>query len=90
MSYNNPLNYTIMKEEDKTKLVEVYSGSPWEAELVKSLLANNNIEAVAKDEMVVNMVLPATAIDIRVVVNEKDYEAAMEVVREYEKNKDGD
>ncbi|MCD8093501.1 MAG: DUF2007 domain-containing protein [Bacteroides sp.] len=79
-----------MKEEDKTKLVEVYSGSPWEAELVKSLLANNNIEAVAKDEMVVNMVLPATAIDIRVVVNEKDYEAAMEVVREYEKNKDGD
>jgi hypothetical protein len=90
LSYNNPLNYTIMKEEDKTKLVEVYSGSPWEAELVKSLLANNNIEAVAKDEMVVNMVLPATAIDIRVVVNEKDYEAAMEVVREYEKNKDGD
>lgn len=79
-----------MKEEDKSKLVEVYSGSPWEAELVKSLLANNNIEAVAKDEMVVNMVLPATAIDIRVVVNEKDYETAMEVVREYEKNKDGD
>ncbi|MEL5892323.1 DUF2007-related protein [Bacteroides sp. GD17] len=79
-----------MKEEDKTKLIEVFSGSPWEAELVKSLLANNNIEAVAQDEMVVNMVLPATAIDISVVVNEKDYEAAMEVVREYEKKKDGD
>ncbi|WP_418698728.1 DUF2007-related protein [Bacteroides sp.] len=79
-----------MKEEDKTKLIEVYSGSPWEAELVKSLLENSNIEAAAKDEMVVNMVLPATAIDIRVVVNEKDYEAAMEVVREYEKKKDGD
>lgn len=90
MSYNNPLIHTIMKEEDKTKLIEVYSGSPWEAELVKSLLENSNIEAAAKDEMVVNMVLPATAIDIRVVVNEKDYEAAMEVVREYEKKKDGD
>ena len=26
-----------MKEEDKSKLVEVFTGSPWEAELVKSL-----------------------------------------------------
>ena len=24
-----------MKEEDKSKLVEVFTGSPWEAELVK-------------------------------------------------------
>lgn len=25
-----------MKEEDKSKLVEVFTGSPWEAELVKT------------------------------------------------------
>ena len=43
-----------MKEEDKSKLIEVFTGSPWEAELVK------------------------------------DYEAAMEVVREYEKRENGD
>ena len=54
-----------MKEEDKSKLVEVFTGSPWEAELVKSLL-------------------------VSVLVNEKDYEAAMEVVREYEKRENGD
>ena len=35
-----------MKEEDKSKLVEVFTGSPWEAELVKSLLGNSDIEAV--------------------------------------------
>lgn len=40
--------------------------------------------------MVVNVVLPATAVDISVLVNEKDYEAAMEVVREYEKKENGD
>ena len=51
-----------MKEEDKSKLIEVFTGSPWEAELVKSLLGNS----------------------------EKDYEAAMEVVREYEKRENGD
>ena len=72
-----------MKEEDKSKLVEVFTGSPWEAELVKSLL-------VTKDGMVVNVVLPATAVDVSVLVNEKDYEAAMEVVREYEKRENGD
>ena len=66
-----------MKEEDKSKLVEVFTGSPWEAELVKSLLGNSDIEAVTKDGMVVNVVLPATAVDVSVLVNEKDYEAAM-------------
>ena len=44
-----------MKEEDKSKLVEVFTGSPWEAELVKSLLGNSDIEAVTKDGMVVNV-----------------------------------
>ena len=79
-----------MKEEDKSKLVEVFTGSPWEAELVKILLGNSDIEAVTKDGMVVNVVLPATAVDVSVLVNEKDYEAAMEVVREYEKRENGD
>ncbi|MCD8184426.1 MAG: glutamate 5-kinase [Bacteroides sp.] len=79
-----------MKEEDKTKLIEVFKGSPWEAEMVKSMLENNGVEAADKDSMVVNVVLPATAVDVAVLVNEKDYEAAMEIVREYEKNQLGD
>ena len=66
-----------MKEEDKSKLV-------------KSLLGNSDIEAVTKDGMVVNVVLPATAVDVSVLVNEKDSEAAMEVVCEYEKKHNGD
>ena len=79
-----------MKEEDKSKLIEVFQGSLWEAQLVKSLLENNDIVSTLKDGMVVNIVLPETAVDIAVLVNEANYEAAMEVVREYEKNKDGD
>lgn len=79
-----------MKEEDKSKLVEVFKGSLWKAELVKSLIGSNNINAMLKDSMLVNIVLPETAIDVAVLVNEKDYEAAMEVVREYEKNENED
>ena len=76
-------------KEDKSKLVEVFAGSPWEAELVKSLLENRGIQSVTKDGMIVNVVLPETAVDVSVLVNEKDYEAAMEVVREYEKKEKG-
>lgn len=79
-----------MKEEDKSKLIEVFKGSLWEAQLVKSLLANNDIESTLKDGMVVNVVLPDTAIDVAVLVNEANYETAMEVVRAYEKKEEGD
>ena len=79
-----------MKEEDKSKLIEVFKGSLWEAQLVKSLLENNGIESTLKDGMVVNVVLPDTAIDVAVLVNEANYETAMEVVRAYEKKEEGD
>ncbi|MDO4164495.1 MAG: DUF2007-related protein [Bacteroides sp.] len=79
-----------MTEEDKSKLVEVFKGSLWEAELVKSLLGNGEIESVLKDGLVVNVVLPATAVEVVVLVNEKDFEPAMEIVREYENKKLGE
>ena len=71
-----------MKEKDTSKLIEVFKGSLWEAELVKGLLKDRGIESVVKDGQVVNVVLPETAISVKVLVNEADYEAAMEVIRE--------
>lgn len=76
-----------MKAEDKSKLIEVFKGSLWEAEMVKSLLDNAAVESVLKDKMVVNVVLPATAVEVKVLVNENNFEAAMEVVREFENNR---
>lgn len=38
-----------MKEEDYSKSIEVFSGSPWEAEIIKGLLESNNIRCVIKD-----------------------------------------
>lgn len=72
-----------MKEsEDKSKLVEVFNGSLWEAELVKGLLKDRGIASTIKDGLVVNVALPETAVDVQVLVNETDFEAAMAVVRE--------
>lgn len=80
----------MKEEEDKSKLIEVFKGAPWEAEMIKTLLGNSNVDCMTTDSMLVNIVLPPTAIDIAVLVREENYEAAMEVVREYEKNRNGD
>lgn len=77
--------HKVMKAEDKSKLVEVFHGSLWEAELVKGLLHDRGVEADTQNGLLVNNTLPESAIEVAVVVNEKDYEAAMEVIREREK-----
>lgn len=74
-----------MKAEDKSKLVEVFHGSLWEAELVKGLLHDRGVEADTQNGLLVNNTLPESAIEVSVVVNETDYEAAMEMIREREK-----
>lgn len=38
-----------MKEEDYSRAIEVFSGSPWEAEIIKGLLESNDIRCVIKD-----------------------------------------
>ncbi len=38
-----------MKSTDYSRTVEVFKGSPWEAELVKGLLENNGIATIIKD-----------------------------------------
>ena len=74
-----------MKAEDKSKLVEVFHGSLWEAELVKGPLHDRGVKADTQNGLLVNNTLPESAIEVSVVVNETDYEAAMEVIREREK-----
>lgn len=78
-----------MKAEDKSKLIEVFKGSLWEAELVKGLLEANGVKSATKDSIAVNIALPETAIDVAVLVNEEDYEAAMQVMRERDREQNG-
>ena len=35
-----------MKEEDYSRAIEVFSGSPWEAEIIKGLLESNDIRPI--------------------------------------------
>ena len=68
-----------MKEEDYSRSVEVFSGSPWEAEIIKGLLESNNIRCVIKDGIMGTLAYIAPAVSI--LVTEEEYEAATELIR---------
>jgi hypothetical protein len=76
---------------DAESPVEVFAGNTWEAAVVKSLLENAEIVTFLKDEIRGTMVpwhVSAGGVDaVKVVVSGKDVEKAMEVVREYNANR---
>lgn len=76
-----------MKEIDDTLLVEVFIGSPWEAEITKGLLESNGIGATIKDG-IMGTLAPYISPVVSVMVNEDDYESATEIVRNQEKEKE--
>ena len=63
-----------MKEEDYSKSIEVFSGSPWEAEIIKGLLESNDIRCVIKDGIMGTLA-------VSVLVTEDEYESATELIR---------
>ncbi len=69
---------------DNSKIVEVFSGSRWEAELVKGLLESNDIVAEVKDGLI-SSIAPYISPTVSVMVNEDQYEQAMEVIRNRDK-----
>lgn len=72
-----------MKEEDNSRLVEVFNGSRWEVELVKGLLESSGIDAALKDGLMTT-IAPYISPTASVMINEADYEAAMEIIRSRE------
>ena len=58
-----------MKEEDNSRLIEVFSGSRWEAELIKGLLESNEIDAALKDGLITT-IAPYISPTVSVMVKE--------------------
>jgi len=79
-----------MKTDDNILPVEVFSGSIWEAEMVKSILENSEIETFLKDENTGTLApwytAPGGAGSVKVVVSSLDYDKAKIIVTEYENN----
>jgi hypothetical protein len=79
-----------MKAEEHIEPVEVFDGTSWQAEIVKSMLENEGIHAYIKDNILGTLipwnVAPGGAGAVKVFVAGADAEQAKLVVDEYEKN----
>jgi len=79
-----------MKTNNDIEPVVIFSGTIWQAEFIKSLLANIEIEGYLKDEINGTMfpwiTAPGGMGSVKVVVSSQDYENAKIVVEEYKKN----
>ncbi|MFA6403768.1 MAG: DUF2007-related protein [Salinivirgaceae bacterium] len=79
-----------MKAENEMVPVEVFAGTIMQAEMVKSLLENAEIEAFLKDEINGTLapwvISPGGVNPVKVIISNKDYDKAKSVVDEYEEN----
>ena len=80
-----------MESDNEIMPVEVFSGSIWEAELLKSILADEEIAAYLGDENTGTLAPWYTAAggagSVKVIVSSLDLERAMVVVEDFEKNR---
>ncbi|MCK9305073.1 MAG: DUF2007 domain-containing protein [Bacteroidales bacterium] len=75
-----------MKKDDGL-LIEVFSGTPWEAEMVKSLLEDAEIPASIRNSILQsNMYDPIYSSGTKVVVLDTDKKRATEIVDGYYEN----
>lgn len=72
----------------KEKLIRIYSGTMWEAELVRSLLEMAEIDSFLKNTMINSYAFePISSEGVQVMIAESDKELAREIVDDYLKNK---
>lgn len=73
-------------DNKNTRVVEVFSGSPWEAELVKGLLESNGIHSILRDGDMGAIAPYYEGQEVTILVEQKDYESAMQIIRVREKD----
>ena len=72
-----------MTDANKEKLVTVFTGTVWQAELIKGLLDANNIPCAIMDETIGAMTSSYAGLGkgVLVVVAEEEKERALEVIK---------
>ncbi|MBR4966674.1 MAG: DUF2007 domain-containing protein [Bacteroidaceae bacterium] len=73
-----------MTDANKEKLFTVFTGTVWQAELIKGLLDANNIPCAIMDETIgaITSSYAGTESNVLVVVNEEEKEKALDIIKE--------
>lgn len=73
---------------DKDKIIEIYSGTLWESEMITSLLKEFEIESFLKNSVLNSYAYnPTFSQETKVMISGSDYERAKEIVDDYCKNR---
>jgi len=68
-------------------VIEIFSGTPWEAEMIRSLLEDADIESFLKNNVINSYVYdPIYASGVKVMISGSDYKIAKEIVDKYYRN----
>ena len=74
----------------ENKIIEIFSGKPIDAEIVKSILEDNGIRAFLKDENMGTIApwyaSPGGAGAVKIIISSLDYEKAKSIVDDYIEN----
>jgi hypothetical protein len=80
-------------DTQKDEMIEIFSGTSWEAGMVKSMLEDAGIMVFLKDHIMGTLnpwwTAPGGAGSVKVTISGLDYEKAKLIVDEYEKNVKG-
>jgi hypothetical protein len=72
---------------NKDSIIEIYSGTLWESEMIKSLLQDSEIESFLKNTVLNSYAFePIQAAGVKVMILSNDYEKAKIIVNDYYKN----
>ncbi len=76
-----------MSKKDNNSIIEIFSGTTWEAEMVKSLLEDSEIRCFLKNNIINTSLLnPIIAEGVKVMISSSDYDRAKRIVDDYYKN----
>ena len=71
-------------ETDSSALIEVFSGTLWEAEMIRSLLEDSEIESFTRNSLLgSNLYDPIYSEGVKVMILSSDRERAQKVVDDY-------
>jgi hypothetical protein len=75
------------REKDKDEIIEIFSGTLWESEMVKSLLQAADIESFLKNNVLNTYAFDTTTTaNVKVMILNSDLAQAKEIVDDYYNN----
>ena len=74
-------------EKDNDTIIELYTGTLWESEMITSLLKEAEIQSFLKNSVLESYAYePISAAGVKVIIFSSDYKRAKEITDNYQRN----